>query len=53
MLLSVWDLWAHGISTSVYCLVDVAPPLHVYVFQHGCGKRPLRHLHPLLQTASS
>lgn len=26
MLLSVWGLWAHGISTSVYCLLDDCPP---------------------------
>lgn len=31
MLLSVWDLWAHGISTSVYCLVDVAPPPFMFM----------------------
>lgn len=41
MLLSVWDLWAHGISTSVYCLVDVAPPFMFMSFNMVVANVPL------------
>lgn len=46
---------AYGRMESAHLFIAylMIAPLHVYVFQHGCGKCPLRLLRPLLRTASS